>query len=48
MQFVLQKVNTMVDMAERFWEKKRQVKDKKDELKVRNTCIQRHPIMICD
>jgi hypothetical protein len=29
------KVNTMVDMAERFWEKKRQVKNKKDELKVR-------------
>ena len=32
---LLDVVNGLVDMAERFWDKKRQVKDKKDELQVR-------------
>jgi uncharacterized membrane protein YfhO len=31
---LLDVVNGMVDMAERFWDKTRQVKDKKDELQV--------------
>ena len=31
---LLDVVNGMLDMAERFWDKKRQVKDKKDELDV--------------
>ena len=32
---LLDVVNGLVDMAERFWDKKRQVNDKKDELQVR-------------
>lgn len=34
---ILDVVNEMVNMAERFWDKKRQVKDKKEEVNVSET-----------
>lgn len=36
---LLDVVNGMVDMAERFWDKTRQVKDKKDELQVNHHIV---------
>lgn len=36
---LLDAANGMVDMAERFWDKKRQVEDKKDDMSVSRSCI---------